>query len=60
MYEIGDMVTYRWGNGYRTGKIVGWTFDEGNVWEVTVTQSMNVFLTDDEMAPAHDAYGHPW
>lgn len=61
MYQIGDYVKYMWTpTEVRIGKIVGWHHDEGNVWEVTVTQSMNVFLTDDEITPAHDAYGHPW
>lgn len=60
MFEIGDFVAYMWGNRVRTGKIVGWEYDEGNVWEVTVTNSMNAYFSDDQLRPANDAYGHPF
>ena len=60
MFEIGDYVSFMWGKEQKVGKIVGWEYDEGNVWEVTVTESMNAYFSDDKLAPAVDAYGHVW
>lgn len=60
MFEIGDYVSFMWGKEQKFGKIVGYEYDEGNVWEVTVTESMNAYFSDDQLAPATDAYGHPW
>jgi hypothetical protein len=60
MFEIGDSVSFMWGKEQKVGKIVGWEYDEGNVWEVTVTESMNAYFSDNQLAPAVDAYGHPW
>ena len=60
MFEIGDTVSFMWGKEQKVGKIVGYEYDEGNVWEVTVTESMNAYFSDNQLAPAVDAYGHPW
>ena len=60
MFQIGDYVSFMWGKEKKFGKIVGWEYDEGNVWEVTVTESMNAYFSDDKLAPAVDAYGHVW
>jgi len=54
MFEIGDTVSFMWGKEKKVGKIVGWEYDEGNVWEVTVTQSMNAYFSDDKLTPATD------
>lgn len=59
MYAIGEVVKYAWGKETRTGTIVAWS-NENDAWEVTVTSGLNVFLREDEMWPANDAYGHPW
>jgi hypothetical protein len=49
MFEVGDTVSYMWGTTKKVGKIVGWEHDEGNVWEVTVTESMNAYFSDDDL-----------
>lgn len=59
MFEIGDMVSFMWGKEPNVGKIVGWEYDEGNVWEVTVTESMNAYFSDDELTLAILVYGNP-
>lgn len=52
MFEVGDTVSFVWGTVKRVGKIVGWEYDEGNVWEVTVTGTLNAYFSDDELSPA--------
>ena len=58
MFEVGDTVSYMWGTTKKVGKIVGWEHDEGNIWprrlpgnrwEVTVTESMNAYFSDDDL-----------
>ncbi len=44
MFEIGDKVRL----GGISGVIVGWYFDEGNVWEVELADGSMVEM-DDEM-----------
>jgi hypothetical protein len=48
MYEIGDKVVV---NG-SVGKIVGWHFDEGNVWTVRMPGGQHWDFCEIEMSPA--------
>lgn len=60
MFEIGDYVSFMWGTEQKVGKIVGYEYDEGNIWEVKVSDGIHAYFSDNELAPAVDAYGHPW
>jgi len=55
MFEIGDTVSFMWGKEQRVGKIVGYEYDEGNVWEVKVTDGIHAYFSDDELVTAVDA-----
>jgi hypothetical protein len=59
MYEIGDYVTIKNTNPQKVGQIVNWLFDEGNVW-IVVCDGETFECGDHELAPALDAYGHPY
>ena len=60
MYEIGDHVVLKRFEKQITGKIVSYRYDEGNVW-IVQTEDGNLWDCEDhELAPAVDAYGHPW
>ena len=43
MFEIGDKVAV----GGFSGVIVGWYFDEGNVWEVELVDGSTIEMADD-------------
>jgi hypothetical protein len=60
MFKIGDYVSFMWGKEQKVGKIVECENDRDDRWEVTVTESMNAYFADHQLAPAVDAYGHPW
>jgi len=55
MFEIGDYVSFMWGNTRRVGKIVGYEYDEGSVWEVQVTNGIHAYFSDDELSPRQPA-----
>ena len=55
MYHIGDKVN----NPQKTGEIVLWYYDEGNVW-VVECEGSRYDCGEHELSPACDAYGHPW
>jgi hypothetical protein len=43
MFEIGDEIVV----GGFSGVIVGWYFDEGNVWEVELVDGSTIEMADD-------------
>jgi hypothetical protein len=52
MYEIGDSVMLKGFEKKIVGKIVSYSYDEGNVWVVR-TEGGNVWdCSDDEISPA--------
>lgn len=60
MYEIGDHVVLKGFEKQIAGKIVSYYYDEGNVWVVQTEDGNRWDCADHELAPAVDAYGHPW
>jgi hypothetical protein len=60
MFEIGDKVTIKTCNPPKGGEIILWHYDEGNVWTVELSDGSQEDFGDHELAPATDAYGHPW
>lgn len=60
MYEIGDKVTIKSCNPQKVGEIILWHYDEGNIWTVELSDGRQEDFGDHELAPATDAYGHPW
>ena len=60
MYEIGDKVTIKSCNPQKVGEIILWHYDEGNIWTVELSDGSQEDFGDHELAPAVDAYGHPW
>ncbi len=59
MYEIGDYVIIKTEEPQKVGKIVNWFYDEGNVWVVDCDGDEWEYY-DEQLAPALDAYGHPY
>ena len=54
MYEIGDHVNVNCFGHPRRGVVVGWYFDEGNVWIIQINGAKFEFL-DSELSPVTDA-----
>jgi hypothetical protein len=60
MYEIGDYVVLKEFEKQITGQIVSYHYDDGIVWVVRTADGNLWDCADHELAPAVDAYGHPW
>jgi hypothetical protein len=60
MFEIGDKVTIKTCHPPKVGEIILWHYDEGNIWTVELSDGSQEDFGDHELAPATDAYGHPW
>lgn len=52
MFEIGDRVMLKGFDKPICGKIVGWYYDEGNVWVVTTDGGNTHDCADDDLEPA--------
>lgn len=53
MFEVGDRVVLSGFDRPIFGKIVRWSFDEGNVWEVLTDGGNMHDCADDELTPAN-------
>ncbi len=49
MFEIGDRVIV---DCDVVGRIIGWRYDEGNVWAVQITNGDIIECADDYLSPA--------
>lgn len=58
MFEVGDRVMVKGFDKPIFGKIVGWLFDEGNVWEVLTDGGNFHDCCDDELTPAPAISGY--
>lgn len=51
MFHVGDMIEILGLEKVTVGRIVGWYYDEGNVWEVRTNGGNLWECCDDELSP---------